>query len=274
MQTELIVGWQLDPVLIGNLLTLSILYFLMTVPLRSRLVPGQPFERVRFTLFYLGIVLIYLTEGSPLHDLSERYSFSAHMVQHLLLNYICAPLLVWGTPTWILRLILLNSLIKPVASVLLRPVVAALIYTLFLSLWHFPQIYDAGLRNSSIHHFQHILFLILSFIGWWPLMSRLPEIPRLGYGFQILYLFAISTVMQIPLFGIITFADHAFYETYRNAPRFLFATALEDQVAAGVVMKVLGMIIYSIPVIVIFYKWYEESKRYRPNAESLKKVGY
>jgi putative membrane protein len=275
MQQDIILGWQLDPVLIGSLLTSSVLYLLAVGPLRSRLAPGKSFESWRFGLFFLGIVLIYLTEGSPLHDLSERYLFSAHMVQHLILNYICAPLLIWGAPTWMLEKLLLNPVMKPVAKILSRPVVAALVFNLGLSLWHFPQIYDAGLRNSSLHHFQHILFLILSFISWWPLMSRLPELPKLGYGFQILYLFITSTVMQIPLFGLVTFSDHAFYQTYQNAPRIYFDTALDDQIAAGVIMKVLGMIIYSLPVIVIFYKWYEESKKpLSSKPEPFQKVSY
>jgi putative membrane protein len=263
MQHDLILGWQLNPVLIGSLLTASVLYLLAVGPLRSRLAPGQPFEAWRFLLFFLGIAITYLAEGSPLHDLSERYLFSAHMVQHLILNYICAPLLIWGAPTWILRLLLLNPVMRPIARVLSRPVVAAVVFNLGLSLWHFPEIYDAGLRNSSLHHTQHIVFMILSFISWWPLMSRLPELPKLGYGFQILYLFVTSTLMQIPLFGLITFSDHAFYATYQNAPRVVFDSALEDQVTAGVIMKVLGIVIYSIPLIVIFYKWYGESQ-YRP----------
>jgi putative membrane protein len=270
MQQDLILRWQFDPVLIGSLVTASVLYLLAVGPLRARIAAGAVLEKWRFALFFLGIALTYLAEGSPLHDLSERYLFSAHMGQHLILNYICAPLLIWGTPTWMLRLLLLNPVMRPIATLLSRPLMAAVVFNLGLSLWHFPQIYDAGLRNSSLHHFQHILFMILSFISWWPLMSRLPELPKLGYGFQILYLFITSTVMQIPLFGLITFSDHAFYATYQNAPRVFFDSALEDQVTAGVIMKVLGMVIYSIPLIVIFFKWYGESQNIKPSKDTLK----
>jgi putative membrane protein len=257
----LYLGWQFDPVLLGSLITSSVLYILAIGPLRKRLAPNEPFNGQRALLFFLGILTIYVAEGTPLHDLSERYSFSAHMVQHLILNYAAAPLLIWGCPTWLLRVMLLNPVVKPIAKILSNAVLASLVFNIGISLWHIPGIYDAGLQNSSLHHFQHIIFLTLSIISWWPIMSRLDELPRLGYGLQILYLFITSTVLQIPLFGILTFANQAFYPTYINAPRVFMNNPVDDQAMAGVIMKVLGLIIYTIPLIVIFYKWYNESEK-------------
>jgi putative membrane protein len=257
----LYLGWQFDPVLLGSLITASVLYILAVGPLRKRLAPNEPFNRTRAFLFFLGIFVIYAAEGTPLHDLSERYSFSAHMVQHLILNYFAAPLLIWGCPTWLLRVMLLNRAVKPVATILANAVLASLVFNIGISLWHIPAIYDAGLQNSSVHHFQHIIFLTLSVISWWPVMSRIDELPRLGYGLQILYLFITSTVLQIPLFGILTFSNQAFYPTYINAPRVFMESPVDDQAMAGVIMKVLGLIIYTVPLIVIFYKWYNESEK-------------
>jgi cytochrome c oxidase assembly factor CtaG len=77
---------------------------------------------------------------------------------------------------------------------------------------------------------------------------------------QIVYLFVVSTVLQIPLFGIITFANEAFYQTYINAPRILFESATDDQRMAGITMKVLAMVLYTVPIIIIFSKWYKESR--------------
>ena len=259
MDTPIILGWQLDPVLIGSLFTLAFAYALAVGPLRQRLAPGKAFPTRKATIFAFALVLTYLTEGSPLHDLSERYLLSAHMVQHLLITYICAPLFIWGTPTWVLRPLLLNRLVRPFAKFFSQPVVAALTFALFLSLWHVPAIYDAGLRNSSLHHGQHIFFLLVSFINWWPIMSPLPELPRLNYGAQIIYLFTTSTVLQLPLFAIITFSSEAFYASYVAAPRITALSPVEDQALAGVIMKVLAMVIYSVPLIIVFYRWYETS---------------
>ena len=105
---DLALGWQLDPVLIGGLLTLAVCYGLAVGPLRNRLAPEAPFPRFRALWFYAGLVLMYLIEGSPLHDLSERYLLSAHMIQHLSVSYFVAPLLLWATPAWLLRAVLLR----------------------------------------------------------------------------------------------------------------------------------------------------------------------
>lgn len=266
--TPLYLSWQLDPVLIGSLLTAFVAYFVAVILLRPRIAPGAPFPWLRSLMFLLGLTLTYLTEGSPLHDLSERYLFSAHMVQHLLINYICAPLLIWGLPVWLLRHILLNDRVRPFAELMSRPVFAALSFALFLSLWHVPAIYDAGLRNSTIHHTQHVFFMLISFVGWWPVMNPLKELPQLGHGAQIIYLFIISNVLQLPLFAIVTFAPEPFYAGYINAPRIdaLGAltggefTAKMDQQLAGVIMKVLAFVFYAIPIMVIFNRWYKVSR--------------
>ena len=267
----LAVGWQLDPVLLGSLLALALSYALAVGPLRARLAPGESFPRFKALAFAAGIVLTYLTEGSPLHDLAERYLFSAHMVQHLLISYLCVPLLLWATPAWIWRKLLLSRAVRPVARVLLNPLVAGGIFSLALSLWHLPVLYEAGLRNTSVHHAQHLVFMALALISWWPVMSPLPELPRLDYGLQILYLFMVSTVLQLPLFALVTFASAPFYGPYIEAPRIVFASALADQQAAGVVMKVLAMMIFSVPIVVIFFRWFQESEpaRGRPTQHVL-----
>ena len=267
MQTP-VLGWQLDPVLIGSLLALAVGYGLAVGPLRQRIAPGAPFPARKALIFSTAIILTYLAEGSPLHDLSERYLLSAHMVQHLLISYFCAPLLIWGTPDWLWRPLLLHPRVYPVARILTRPVAAAGVFALFLSLWHVPAIYDAGLRNSSLHHSQHILFMAISFLNWWPIMSPLRELPRLSYGAQLIYLFVTSTILQLPLFAVITFANEAFYPTYLAAPRITALSPMADQQLAGVIMKVLAMVIYAVPIIIIFYRWYNASERRPPRPAS------
>ena len=265
---ELYLGWQLDPILLGSLLAIAVAYFAAVGPLRSRIAPDAPFPWARSLLLITALVLTYLTEGSPLHDLSERYLFSAHMVQHLLINYICAPLFIWAVPVWLMRHVMLSERMMPVTRLITNPVFAGLSFAVFLSLWHVPAVYNAGLSNSTVHHTQHVFFLLISFVGWWPVMNPLKELPRLGYGAQIIYLFIVSNVLQLPLFAIVTFAPEPFYTGYINAPRIaalepLFGgpfTAQMDQQLAGVVMKVLAFVFYAVPIAVIFGKWYKVSR--------------
>ena len=254
--SDLALSWQLDPVLLGLLLTTSLSYFLATVWLRQRILKEAKVSWQKLLIFCLAIVMTYLIEASPLHDLGERYLFSAHMTQHLLLTYFAAPLFLLSIPDWLMQSLMRNKILFFLARLFNKAIVAALTYTLFLSLWHFPVIYDAGLRNSSLHHLQHFGFFIVSLIFWWPVMQNVRGIKQLHPLLKIVYLFISSTLLQIPLFGIITFADHAFYPSYVSAPRFFFSSALEDQRVGGVIMKVLAMLFYILPMTIIFVNWY------------------
>ena len=110
IEPVLYVKWQIEPVLIGGIFTLLVVYFLSVGPLRSRMAPkGTPFPVKQASWFAFTMLFLFLNEGSPLHDLAERYLLSAHMVQHLLLTYVVAPLLLAGTPVWLLRATLANK---------------------------------------------------------------------------------------------------------------------------------------------------------------------
>ncbi len=259
----LYLGWQADPVLLGGLLTLATLYGLAAGPLRRRLAPGRPFPLRSALTWYGTLALLYLLEGSPLHDLAERYSLTAHMVQHLGIAYLAAPLLLAALPTWMLRPWLASARVLPVARVLLNPLVAFGAFTFFFSAWHVPAIYEGALRNPSLHHAEHLVFLVTSLMMWWPLMSRVPEIPRLSHMLRLVYLFLLP-VFQIPVFGAVTFADQVLYPTYAASPWTLGMDALAEQALAGAVMKVGGLVALGIPFAVIFFRWYQEETGPRP----------
>lgn len=255
LPVEFYIGWQLDPVLIGGLVAITLGYTLMVGPLRPRLAPNEPFPVRHAILFYSGMVIFYLAEGSPLHDLAERYSLLAHMFQHNVVSYAVAPLLLAGTPVWLARKLLTGKYVLPVARVVLSPVVAFFIFSVGYSMWHIPVVYDAALRNTTLHHTQHLIFLTMSLIVWWPIMSRVPELPKPPELWQLTYIFLLP-VAQMLVFGSITFSDHVLYPTYELAPAWFLQDHLADQTAAGALMKITGFISFGIAFIVVFARWY------------------
>src|SRR5262245_39297331 len=60
---------------------------------------GPP-DRGRVACFFAGLVALAIALNGPLHDLSDFYLFSAHMVQHLVLTLVVPPLLLLGIPGW------------------------------------------------------------------------------------------------------------------------------------------------------------------------------
>lgn len=259
--------WLLDPVLIGGLVTLALVYALLVGPLRRRLAPGTPYPRRKAGFFFAATLLLYLTEGSPLHDLAEMTSFSAHMFQHMLLSYLVPTMMLRGLPDWVLRPLLLNRFVRPVATVLTKPVVAFSVFSLFFSLWHLPVIYEGALQNSTLHHLEHVLFLLAALMLWWPLLSPLPELPRLSHGGALVYLFLLP-IAQLPVFAAVTFADHVLYPTYASVPHHPFGDAHADQTFGGALMKVGGLITFGLPFILTFFEWYrqENPSHYRRRA--------
>ena len=256
-----IVGWQADPVLIGGLLALAFAYALAVGPLRARLAPGSRFDRGKALWFGAAVVLFYLVEGSPLHDLAERYLLSAHMLQHLLLSYVVARMFIVGVPDWLWRSVLLNRVMAPVSRRLLRPTVTFVVFALFFAIWHVPVIYEGALMNPFVHHVEHVVFLITAIMLWWPILSPLPELPRAPHLVQMAYLFTIP-IAQLPVFAAITFSPDVVYRAYEIAPRvYPWLSPLADQALAGAIMKVMGLAFFSVPFTRIFFDWYRRENR-------------
>jgi len=69
-------------------------------------------------------------------------------------------------------------------------------------------------------------------------------------------------VLMTPVFAYITFAEEILYPTYEYAPR-LFAnfSAMDDQLLAGVGMKLVGMGVAMTAFGISFYRWFEAGQR-------------
>ncbi|MEO8945422.1 MAG: cytochrome c oxidase assembly protein, partial [Gemmatimonadaceae bacterium] len=149
---------------------------------------GTPTGGQKLT-FFAGLFVMFVTLNGPLHDLSDSFLFSAHMVQHLLLTLLLPPLLIAGTPGWMLRPLIRTRAVRAVAEFVLRPVMCYVIFNLVFIGWHLPMFYNAAMANHNIHIGEHLMFMAAAVLMWWPFLSPLPELPRLAYPGQILYCF-------------------------------------------------------------------------------------
>ena len=74
------------------------------------------------------------------------------------------------------------------------------------AVWHLAPYYDLMMRNHEVHIATHLMFMVAAVLMWWPVMSPVPELPRLGYGLGMLYLFLVGIPMQI-VAALITLTD-------------------------------------------------------------------
>jgi putative membrane protein len=205
-------------------------------------------------LFVTGLATIFLSLNGWLHDLSDFYLFSAHMVQHLLLTLVAPPLRIMGTPGWMLRPALAWRGVGPVARAITKAPAAFVIFNLVLTVWHLPPMYEFAMEHHSVHIVQHLCFMAAATIMWWPVLSPLPELPRLSYPLQMLYLF----LMKIPMALVavcIGYADHAHYPFYAAAPRLWGITPMQDQLIGALIMWIPGGLFFFAVISVIFFRW-------------------
>lgn len=254
--------WHNEPLLIGGLIFLGWLYAVGIGPFRNRLNPAAAFPKRQAYLFYAGIIVFYLAVGSPLDQVGERFLLSAHMVQHQLLIYVSAVLLLIGTPDWLIAPITDRPALRGFFRFLFHPVVCAIIFTTIMSVWHAPQLYDLALRNKNVHVLEHLMFFGAALFYWWPILSPSKAHPPRGYGAQMIYLLCV-TVAMTPVFAFIAFSDNVLYPTYEYAPRLIdgFGPA-SDQLLGAVIMKMGGIAVTGIALVVAFYRWYNESERH------------
>jgi putative membrane protein len=100
--------WNPHPEVWALVAVLLIAYFwaLRTIGPRHVEAVEFPATRRQKTFFVLGCAALLLAADCPIHDLAERYLYSVHMVQHLLLTFAVVPLLMLGTPAWLGRVLL------------------------------------------------------------------------------------------------------------------------------------------------------------------------
>jgi cytochrome c oxidase assembly factor CtaG len=269
----LLLGWRFEP-LVAVPLLLAALGWLAIVRRVARLHPERPVPARRTAAFFGGLAAIAVALLSGI----ERYDttlFSVHMVEHLLLMLVAAPLLALAAPaTQLLRaasptvrgrwlLPILHS--TPVAA-LGHPVVAWLTFTLVLWVSHFSPLFDLALETQGVHEVEHAIFLIAALLFWWPVVGLDPARHRLGYPARALYLLA-----QMPFNSFlgmaILFAAAPLYPHYATLGTPYGISPLADQQLAGGIMWLAGDVVFIVGILVVVAAWMRHEERDAPAAE-------
>jgi putative membrane protein len=215
--------------------------------------PGGPTAGQR-AAFASGLAVLFLALNGPLHDLGDSYLFTAHMAQHLVLTMLVTPLLLAGTPGWMLRPALDTPWVFALAKRVTAAPAAFAIFNITLVVWHLPPLYNLAMADHNVHIVQHLCFLVASTIMWWPLLSTMPELPRLSYPKQLLYAIAMALPMSV-IAIVLTYADTSLYPAYASAPRIWGITPIEDQRYGGLLMWIPGGMIFFAVASVRFFQW-------------------
>jgi putative membrane protein len=229
----------------------------------------QTIGRWRACAFATGGASAAMALLGPLDRWSDVL-FSAHMAQHEILMLVSAPLMVLGRP-FIASLWGLPSAARGgVASVARRAWVTRVwelatgaltvlvLHAVVLWAWHVPALFEAALRNESVHVLQHLGFFLTAALFWWALIHG--RYGRLGYGIGVMYVFATAMHTQI-LGALLTFGSRTWYPTHTARTAAAGMNAVQDQQLAGIVMWIPFGVVFLFVGLALFAAWMGEAER-------------
>lgn len=262
---DLWLAWNVDPLLVGGLLLAAAAY--RSGQARSGWPAAHAWRRRCFTLALgaLGVALL-----SPLDALAGALA-SAHMVQHLLLVLVAAPLLalsrpwtalVRGSPAalrritgrWRRRL----RLTRGSTRALRHPGTAWLLHVGTLWFWHAAVPYGAALEHEIVHLLEHASFLLTGIL-FWGVVTGTQRRGQTSPGFGILFVFA-AAMQGVFLSALLTFAGTPWYAGYAETTTSWHLEPLEDQQLAGLLMWIPGGLVYLAAALALLVTWIRRSE--------------
>jgi putative membrane protein len=269
----LITAWSFDLSVQLPLLATAAAYLWAVLEIRRRH-PRNPVPAWRAACFLVGLAVIELA----LQGVVGQYDttlFADHMVQHLLLMLVAAPLLVLGTPVTVAlrvatpdvrRFWLLPILHSRAVTFLSNPFVGLVLFAGSLWVTHFSPIYELALENTFVHDLEHVAYLAAAILFWGPMIGADPVRARLPHPVRlVLILFA---MVQGSFLGVvIVLAPAPLYAHYLGL-HLGYVTPLADQQMAGAAMWVVGAILVPLWGGLVFADWMraEEAKGVREDA--------
>ena len=251
------------------LVAAALLWLVAARRVRAARGPGAVSWR-RTALFLGGLGAIVVALESPV-DAWAAARFSVHMVQHLLLTVVAAPLLVLARPVTLalqastpatrhrLGLPLLRS--RPLA-VVTSPPVAWCGFALVMWASHFSPLYEAALTDPGLHALEHLAYLGSAVLFWSAVAGVDPSPTRLSHPARILYLFL--AMPQMTFLGLAIYsARHVLYPAYGSGP-----AALADQRLAGALMGGSGVLVFLPAVGVLLLDWWAREERAAARADT------
>ena len=231
-------------------------YVYMVRVIGPKAVPaGTPvISRFNLVTFVMAMFTLWIASDWPLHDISEEYLYSAHMVQHMMLSYFLPPLALMATPTWLVRVLLGDGGLYRVVKWFSHPVVAGVLFNASVMILHVPLLVNESVQNGPLHYLLHVMVVSTSLLMWTPVCGPVPEF-RIGVAGAMIYLFLQSVVPTVPA-AWLTFADGVVYDVYDKPLRLWGISAVDDQQLAGAIMKTAGgLFLWTIVIYLFFTKF-------------------
>lgn len=236
-----------------------------TIRLWGQVGQGRVVRRGHAVAWTFAAVALLAAFAGPVEALSGRL-LSVHMVQHLLLALIAAPLLALSAPTLPLLQGLPHRVRRPAARAHARvrtlrswtangvwPFAVVAVYAATNWLWHLPGPYQAALGNDAVHAAEHATMLGSAALLWWTVLQS-GRRSMFGYGTGIAVVF-LTALQHAALGGVLTLAPAVLYPAYAASVAGAGMRPLADQQLAGTLMWAPSKILHGLVVVVLVIAW-------------------
>jgi putative membrane protein len=260
-------SWNFDPVLLFGLMVPAWAYGAGLRRVWRQAGRGRGTAEWQAAAFSLGLLTLTVALVSPLDALSGAL-VSAHMIQHMLLMMVAAPLIALGAPTYTFAWALSpasnralarwwrqRSILRGGWYLVTRPLTIGLFYTSMLTLWHVPWLYEAAAHHDAVHTVEHALFFGAALLFWWSVVHA-GRPGGIGQGIAILMLF-VSMLFAIVLSALMTFSAVPWYPHYTSSAIAWGLSPLEDQQLAGAIMWVPSKAVHLLAALALLWLWFD-----------------
>lgn len=255
--------WQFAPVVTAAVVAAAVLYLWGVVRVRRRH-PARPWPLFRTVAFGLGLLVVVLATQSGIGTYDDSL-FWDHMIQHLMLIMVAPPLLVAGQPvtllmhasrnplhTWVKRI--LRS--KPVQAIT-WPGFGIAAYAATIVGTHLTSFMNVVLTNGAMHNGEHVLYLVVGYLYFLPLVGREPIRWKVSYPLRLFLLFL---AMPVDAFTGVILSSESSDPFTPMEPRSWGLSPLSDVHDGGAVMWIGGAAIMFVMIMVTFFAWSRETR--------------
>lgn len=213
-----------------------------------------PITRSQKRWYVAAVVTMWISSDWPMHDIAERYLYSVHMVQHLLLAMIIPAMFVLATPHWLIELVVgPNPRLWEGLRRLVHPLTGIIVFNATTALLHWSVLVKLSVENGGLHFALHLLVFLAGLTMWMPVIGPIEEW-HLGPIGKLLYLFSMTIVPTVPG-GWLVFAEDVVYPSYDTAFRAFGLSALADQQLAGAIMKLVGGFFLWVVIAILWFRY-------------------
>jgi len=262
---DTLLAWTIDPLPLLALIGAALGYWWLVRRIERRH-PRNPVPRTRHWAWMGGLAAVVAALLSPIETYSGAL-LTVHMVQHLLLQFVAAPLLLLAAPvTVLLRAVgptarqgLLVVLHSRLVRVVTFPLLAWFLFAAVNWGWHLSDLYDLALEVDWVHYLQHLTLFGAALLFWFPVVGADPGPWRLPHPMRLFYLFL--AMPQNSFLGVaILNAARVMYPHYATTVREWGPSPLVDQQAAGTLMWVWGDLALILAMFAVIAAWVRQEE--------------